>query len=63
MIPLSRQSNQIGKIWLGPGTGDITVQTEDGTIWQSVRYLPELGTGDRRGVLVCDKVFEDHRER
>ncbi len=49
---------QVIKKWAGEVTGEEKVQTSDGTIWRTVNYLPTLGTGDRRGFLLLDKVFE-----
>jgi hypothetical protein len=52
---------QVIRKWSGSATGEEIYKTNDGTIWKGdiCRYfLPEKGTGDRQGILICDKVFE-----
>ena len=52
---------QVINRWAGSGTGEEIIQTNDGTIWKGDvcrDCLPKKGTGDRQGILICDKVFE-----
>ena len=58
MVQYSKTMLQVIRRWPGEGTGEEKVQTEDGTIWTSVDYLPTIGTGDRHGILFVDKVIE-----
>ncbi len=58
IIQYTGQMHQVIKSWPGSLTGETKMQTADGTIWTTVDYLREIGTGDRQGVLILDKVFE-----
>ena len=52
------QMLQVVKREPGDTTGEERIQTSDGTIWTTTKYLPKKGTGDRQGVLLYDKVVE-----